>query len=86
MLTFFREEEPDCPPVTRIGDPPDIPAVLQLPDCPGYRTLVEMVVPDKGVLHDVLFLCKEHQDRELPCREAERPEPVIEKDEPAAAR
>ena len=37
-------------------------------------------MPDKGVLHDILFLCKEHQDRELACREAQRPEPVIEKD------
>jgi hypothetical protein len=43
-----------------------------------------MVVPDKGILHNVLFLCKEHQDRVLPCREAERPEMVIEENEPAA--
>ncbi len=84
MLSFLGTEEPDRPPVTRVGDPPDIPPVLQLPDSPGYRSFVEMVVPDKGILHDVLFLCKEHQDRELPGRETKRPETVIEEDEPAA--
>jgi hypothetical protein len=41
-------------------------------------------VADKPVLHDVLFLCKEHEDRELSCREAERTEPVVEEDEFAA--
>ena len=28
MFPFFREEEPDCPPVTGIGDAPDIPGVF----------------------------------------------------------
>ena len=53
--------------------------------CPGYRALVEVIVPDKGFLHDVLLPVQQHQDRELARGEAQRPEPVVEKDEPAAA-
>ena len=43
-----------------------------------------MIVPDQGLLHDVLLFVEQHQDRELACREAQWPEPVIQKNEPAA--
>jgi hypothetical protein len=43
-----------------------------------------MIVPDKGILHDVLLPCEEHEDRKLARGESQRPEPVIEKDNFAA--
>jgi len=85
-LTLFREEEPDGPSVTGVGNPPDIPGILEFPDCPGDRALVEMVVPYESILHDVLHSGEQYQDRELAGREAQRAKTVVEKDEPAAAR
>ena len=81
MLSFLGQEKPDSPAVTGINDTPDIPAILKLPGCPCYRALVKVVVPDQGILHNVLLPCKEHQDRELACGEVQRPEPFIEKDD-----
>jgi hypothetical protein len=67
-----------------VGYPPDISPVFEVPYRPGYRSLVRVVVPDKGILRDVLRLRKEHQDGELPSREARLPEPVVEEGEFAA--
>jgi len=39
-----------------------------------------MVVPDKGLTHDIQLLVKQHKDRDLAGGESQRPEPVIEED------
>ena len=80
-LTFLREKEAHRPSVCRIDDPPDIPGIFKFFNCPGNGSLIEVVVPDKGFLHDVLLLVEQHQDRELTGRKTQRPEPVVKKDE-----
>ena len=85
-FTLPGEEESDSPSVFRVSDPPDISGTFEFFYCPRYGSLIEMVVPDKGLLHDVLLTEKQHQDRELSGGESQRPEPVIEEDKTPASR
>jgi len=80
-LAFFCEKEADCPAVIRIDDSAYISGIFEFSDGPGNSTLVKVVVPDKGFLHDVLLFIKQHQNREMAGRKIQGPEPVVEKDD-----
>jgi len=62
-----------------------ISGIFEFSDRPGNSSLVKMIMADKGFLHDILLFIKQHQDRELTGRKTQRPDPLVEKDEPPPA-
>lgn len=83
-LPFFGKEQADSPAVVWIRYLLYIPGIFEFFYCPRNGAFVEMEMPDKGFLRDILFFIEQHQNRELAKCQSERFEPVIEKNKPAA--
>ena len=85
-FVLFREKEPDFPSVRGIRIPPDISGLFEFFNATGEGAFIEVIVPDKRLLRDILHLVEKHQGRELPGRVAEWREPPVEEDEVFPAR